>query len=318
MRKIIHHIADLCNNHALNEWRQYQYNIKQLKRLMRIAQKTKRGRSKKPEQQSRSDKAIKEAHREYIISAQKYLDKAKETVKTIEESGMIGVKDIALIEAIAYFTSHAQREIDQINRRVLQDETIPHEEKVFSIFQPHTEWIVKGKAGVPFELGIRVSIIEDQYQFILHHRVMEKETDDKVAIPMVKETKERFPELSSCSFDKGYHSKENQEILKSELDVVALPRKGRLSKEAQAIEGSDEFIKAHKKHSAVESAINALEVHGLDKCHDNGISGFKRYVALAVVGKNVDRIGTIIKRREQKQLARKKHRPRDGTLKLAA
>lgn len=40
----------------------------------------------------------------------------------------------------------------------------------------------KGKAGVPVELGLRVCIIEDQYQFILHHRVMEKETDDKIGL----------------------------------------------------------------------------------------------------------------------------------------
>ena len=44
---------------------------------------------------------------------------------------------------------HAKRQIDQIRRRVIQGETIPHEEKVFSIFEPHTEWISKGKAGVP-------------------------------------------------------------------------------------------------------------------------------------------------------------------------
>jgi hypothetical protein len=50
---------------------------------------------------------------------------------------------------------HAERQIDQIQRRVLEGEVIPHHEKVFSIFEPHTEWIVKGKAGVPVELGLR-------------------------------------------------------------------------------------------------------------------------------------------------------------------
>ena len=45
--------------------------------------------------------------------------------------------------------------IDQIDRRVLRGERILHDEKVFSLFQPHTEWISKGKAGVPVELGLR-------------------------------------------------------------------------------------------------------------------------------------------------------------------
>jgi len=81
---------------------------------------------------------------------------------------------------------------------------------VFSIFQPHTEWISKGKAGVPVELGLRVCVMEDQHQFILHSKVMQKLTDDKIAIEMVTETQKNFPNLACVSFDKGYHSKENQ------------------------------------------------------------------------------------------------------------
>ena len=59
-----------------------------------------------------------------------------------------------------------QRQIDQIDRRVLQGQTIPHQEKVFSSFQPHTEWISKGKAGVAAELGLHVCVVEDQHRFI--------------------------------------------------------------------------------------------------------------------------------------------------------
>jgi hypothetical protein len=51
---------------------------------------------------------------------------------------------------------------------------------------------------------------------------------------------------------------------------------------------------SNHKHSAVESAINALEVHGLDRCPDHGIEGFKRYVALSVVARNLQRIGAIL------------------------
>ena len=67
----------------------------------------------------------------------------------------------------------------------MKGEKIPHNEKVFSLFKPYTEWISKGKAGVPVELGVRVCVLEDQYQFVLHHQVMWKTTDDKVALSMV-------------------------------------------------------------------------------------------------------------------------------------
>jgi len=138
---------------------------------------------------NKTAEAIKEAHQNYVELAQKYLDKAQTTVQDISKTVALSIPDLALIDSIAGFVAHAVRQIDQIKRRVLQGETIPHHEKVFSLFEPHTEWIVKGKAGVPMELGLRVCILEDEHQFILHHRVMEKETDDKIAIPIIQETK---------------------------------------------------------------------------------------------------------------------------------
>lgn len=100
--------------------------------------------------------------------------------------------------------------------------------------------------------------------------------------------------------------------------VLALKRKGKLSQKAKAIETSEAFKKACHKHAAVESAINALEVHGLDTCPDHGTDGFKRYVALAVVARNIHRIGAILYRREQKKSARQHKRCHSGMFKLAA
>ncbi|MCU7882373.1 MAG: ISNCY family transposase, partial [Candidatus Thiodiazotropha sp. (ex Lucinoma aequizonata)] len=61
-------------------------------------------------------------------------------------------------------------------------------------------------------------------------------------------------------------------------------------------------------HSAVESAINALEHHGLDKCPDHGIDAFKRYTALAVVARNIQRLGAVLRQQEQEKEQRKRGR----------
>jgi transposase, IS5 family len=320
MRKVIEQIAKLCQRHDLTEWRQHAYNIRHVKKLMRLAQNKKRSSARTEEQKKKREALIKKAHQEYIEVAQKYLNKACYTLEVLKKQGLLELSDISLTENIKQFINHAQRQMNQIERRVMYGEIIPHTEKVFSLFQPHTEWIMKGKAGKPVELGVRVCVMEDQHQFILHHQVMEKQTDERVAVSMVDETKKRFPNLSSCSFDKAFHSKENQEALNQRLDVVAMRRKGKLSKQARAIEGSDEFKKARYKHSAIESAINSLEVHGLDLCPDRGMDGFKRYVALAVVAHNIHRMGAILKNQEQKREARKRKNyfSRDGTLKQAA
>ena len=216
------------------------------------------------------------------------------------------------------FIVHAKRQIDQIDRRVLKGETIPHEEKVFSLFEPHTEWISKGKAGVPVELGVRVAIVESQEGFILHHKVMERQTDDKIAVDIVKETQAYFPAFKACSFDKGFHSPANQADLQTILEQVTLPKKGKLSSKEQERETGDAFVAARKAHSAVESGINALEVHGLDTCLDHGIDGFKRYVALAVLSRNIQKIGQIKRDQERERLARERERLPQRRQKLAA
>ena len=112
----------------------------------------------------------------------------------------------------------------------------------------------------------------------------------------------RFDNLHSVSMDKGFHSKDNQVKLKEIVNVVVIPKKGRLSAVDRAIESEAEFVRLRQQHSAVESAINALEQHGLDVCPDHGIVGFKRYVALAVVARNVQRLGAVLRQQEAERI----------------
>ena len=306
MRKVITLTAQWCEEHDLSDWRQHAYNVRHIKRLMRSAQNKKRSKAKSDEMQKKNETLIVKAHQEYLDVAGHYLQKANGTILMLERKGFISKPDILKKLEIEGFMQHATRQIDQTKRRVILGEVIPHEEKVFSIFEPHTEWISKGKAGVPVEFGVKVCILEDQYQFVLHHQVMQKMTDDQVAVSMVKDAKKRFPSLNACSFDKGFHSPANQTELKEQLEQVVLPKKGKLSQQAKEAEQTESFIKARHAHSAVESAINALEVHGLDMCPDHGIDGFKRYVAFAVVARNIHRIGDILWKQEQEREQRKK------------
>ena len=149
-------------------------------------------------------------------------------------------------------------------------------------------------------------MFKDQYGFILHHRVLEQQTDDKVAVAMAQEAKDRFENLAGCSFDTGFYSPENQRQLADILDYVVLPKKGRLSVKDKQIQQSQEFVESRRKHSAVESCINALENHGLDRCLDHGLDGFKRYVALSVLARNIQILGHLIQQKEFKRQKRRK------------
>ena len=306
MRKAIETCAPLCRDEGLSDWRQSAYNIRQLKKADRRVQPLKRSTSKDEAKRQARQAEIEQAYRDYLQLAGEFLARARDTRAMLHIGGRLPA---AMLAELDQYIADSERQIDQIRRRVLNGgERIPHAEKVFSLFERHTEWINKGKAGVPVALGLRVAVSEDQHGFILHHRVMEKTTDDKIAVAPVEETKARFPEVKSASMDKGFPSPANQARWAEIVDLPVVPKKGKCSAPEAERERDPEFIRLRRRHSGVESAINALEAHGLDSCRDHGIDGFKRYVALAVVGRNLHRLGAILLAREAEQDRRRRKR----------
>ena len=164
-RKVISLTAALCDRFNVSGWRQNKHNIKKLKKQLRGLQKLKHSTSKDPNKTEMKKRQIKFAYIRYAANAKLFLEKAWETQKALIDNG---INQIYFAE-VDYFITHAERQIEQMLRRVIGGEAIPHHEKVFSIFEPHTEWICKGKAGIPMELGIRVAILEDQFGFLLNH-----------------------------------------------------------------------------------------------------------------------------------------------------
>ena len=296
-RKVIQLTARLCKASGISGWRQSKHNVKQVKRQAFKLQKLKHSTSKDSFKALKKKNEIDSAYQQYAELAKSLIEKAKASELELRSNGA----DAFSLEEINYFINHAENQIDLIIRRVIHGEKIPHDEKVFSVFEPQTEWICKGKAGVLVELGLRVAILEDEFGFILNHKIMQNQTDNQIAVPFVRATKEKFPSLDSCSFDKGFHSPLNQKELRELLGAVALPKKGRLSKNDIQHQKSELFVEAKKKHSAVESAINALEVHGLDRCPDRGVDGFERYVGIAVLARNIQIIGSILIKQEQRK-----------------
>ena len=301
IRKVIELISQEFDRLGISQWRQHRHILRKIKKLFNKARKLKRSNSNDAQKKAKKKQQAAQAHQEYIDLVEQYLSRARQDISILNQTGLGNVARILLIE---HFIAHAERQIDQILRRVVNDETIPHSEKVFSLFEEHTEWISKGKAGVPQELGLKVCVVDDQFGFILHHQVMENQSDDQVAVAMIAEAKRKFSALNACSFDKGFHSPQNQQKLNKLLDHVVLPRKGKLSLGNAQKEHSEEFIEARRKHSAIESTINALENHALDRCPDHGIYGFKRYVALAVLARNIQILGAGIQQKELKRLRR--------------
>ncbi|MCP4756777.1 MAG: ISNCY family transposase, partial [Proteobacteria bacterium] len=169
MGKVIHLIGLACASAGIDDWRQNGHNKNTVKKLYRKAQNAKRSNSKDPKKRAAAEKVVREAYLAYLDTAANFLAKSETTIRKLREELEF---DALTLHTIEQYMEHAFRQIEQTHRRVIQGEKIPHKEKVFSIFEEHTEWISKGKAGVPQELGLRVCILQDQYGFICHHKVM--------------------------------------------------------------------------------------------------------------------------------------------------
>ena len=143
MRKVVTLTARLCESCGLSDWRQHAYNVRHMKRKLRAAQNAKRSKAQSQEHKDKRQALIAQAHQDYLDVAQNYLDKARATLATLQQQGLTSPLDVVLKLEIEEFMRHATRQIDQTKRRVIEGQVIPHAEKVFSVFEPHTEWVNK-------------------------------------------------------------------------------------------------------------------------------------------------------------------------------
>ena len=259
-------------------WRKMHDWYRQLKNAMRAVGKASSSGGKGKEER------VKQAARHYLTKARALQDKLMNSKLPILDE-----MDALIFHNLFRYMEFLEKFIDQFERRVIKGEQIPHEEKVFSIFEEYTEWT-------------------DQYNLIVDYRIMEDQSDVEMVQPIAEELISRY-NIRSWSFDKGFWHKENKALLEGHVDKVVMPKKGKCNKLEQAEEDHRSFKLLRNKHSAVESNINELEHRGLDRCPDRGHGHFNRYVGLAVSAYNLRRIGQeLIAIRRKQELAEKELR----------
>jgi hypothetical protein len=267
-------------------WRKRKYWRKELKnKMLKVSR-------------SVADKT-KNREKRLVETVTDYLDFANQLSEKIQNS-VVSTPSKTLSVDLYYYHQMLEKHIDLVDRRLLKGEKIPHEEKIFSIFEPWVEWICKGKAHKPVELGKRTCIATDQWHFIVDWCVANNQQDNKLLLPMMDRIRQNDRLLSSCSADKGFFSKIDVQIMELFDIKVFIPKKGKRSISDLQKDSDPEFIKARRRHNAVESNINELEHRGLDRCPDKGIRGMQRYVGLAVIAYNLRRIGKILLERDRK------------------
>jgi hypothetical protein len=276
---------------ALPGWRKAKEWRRQLKNLQRTAsQVVYRGG---PNKEAR----VKSVVREYLAVGRSLAVKVRASLLALCDLSI----DVPRWEQLEYFHAMLAKHLDLVARRLLNGETIPAHEKVFSLFEPHTEWIQKGKQRPNVELGHKFLLATDQQQLIQDYAVLLSEAEVDQSIPVADRLLGRYGagSVASLSFDKGFTRTTDRELLSLYVPEVVMPKRGKKNAAETEREREKKFVALRQQHSAVESEINSLEHHGLNRCLDVGIKGYQRYVGYGVLSYNLHVIGRELLARQR-------------------
>jgi hypothetical protein len=272
--------------HDLPGWRKAKNWRRRLKALERRTSKTVYGGG------AHKEKRLKAAVREYLKAGRELWAKVQKSLLALCDQAV----DLCDWNALEYFARMLDKHLDLVERRLLREETIPAHEKVFSIFEPHTQWIQKGKQRPNVELGHRLLIATDQHQLIQAYDVPVAGAEVDQSLPVADRLLGRYGvgHIANLSFDKGFTRAQDRELLSLYVPEVVMPKRGKKNAAETARESQKKFVALRQQHSAVESDINSLEHHGLNRCLDVGLEGYLRYVGYGVLSYNLHVIGRAL------------------------
>jgi hypothetical protein len=294
LRKVLGLCVELAGRIGAGGWRQHKHLHKKARRLSRQIGRIAARKG------NNYQKRLKGNYRELLTLAEMILGRAEKLRRRLKRRAP-DVELLALDADLTNFIERTRHVCGTARRRVLQGEHVPNSEKLFSIFEPHTQLYKRGKAGKPVQFGRQVLIYEDGAGFITHAYLLPREADDRdVIVEQTRAVQKRLQgRIRRASFDRGFHSPENQEQLAEIIAHPCLPMPGKTQAKQQEEEATIEFRQARQHHPGIESAIAALQSgNGLVRCRDRTEPGFERYIHLGVLGRNLHLLGKIVIARE--------------------
>jgi len=251
-----------------------------------------------------------ETYRELISIAEEVVESARTALRqTAKAHGKDTIAELAIAEArkeIAHFCDLGARVIDQARRRVLDGEQVPTAEKIYSIFEPHTDLIKRGKVQTPIEFGHKVFLAESACGLITQYEVLDGNPVDEqhvvVSLQRHKPTFGEVPELYGS--DRGFFSEANVRSCQQQgVKVVCIPQRGGTkTPEREAYEKSRDFKDGQRFRAGIEGRISVLfRGRGMKRCLAEGRERFELWVAAAVLANNLMKIAALLTQRSSRR-----------------
>ena len=251
-----------------------------------------------------------EKYRELIGVTEEVVNSAQKVVEqTRKARGKDLVADLAipaLRKEIDHYCELGDRVIDQARRRVLQGEQVPTAEKIYSIFETHTDLIKRGKMPTPIEFGHKVFLAESAQGLITQYEVLEGNPgDDQQVEPSLARHRENFRRAPAVySSDRGFFSETNVKSCKKKgVKVVCIPQRGgKKTVQRQAYEKSPAFKEGQRFRAGIEGRISVLfRGRGMKRCLAEGRQRFEVLVGAAVLANNLMRIAAILSKQSSRK-----------------
>jgi transposase, IS5 family len=201
------------------------------------------------------------------------------------------VKAMAVSFELSHYIPIINKVLEQTSQRILHGVILPSSEKVYSIFEDHTELLKRGKAGKPIEFGHKVLLAETVEKFIIHYDAFPKQQADKDLLDETlqghREVFEKEPDVLAA--DKGFYESTQQLIaLRKKIATVSICKKGRRNSEEVLCESSEEFKAGQRFRAGVEGTISVLKrAFKLNRCFFKGFKNYATSLGCAVFCHNL-------------------------------
>ncbi len=251
-----------------------------------------------------------EKYRELIGITEEVVNSARKVLQqTRRARGKDVVADLAVGELrkeIDYYCELGDRVLHQARRRVLQGEQVPNAEKIYSIFETHTDLIKRGKVQTPIEFGHKVFLAESAQGLITQYEVLEGNPgDDQQVEPSLERHKETFGHAPALyGSDRGFFSETNVQSCKQNgVKVVSIPQRGgKKTAKRKAYEKTPAFKKGQRFRAGIEGRISVLfRGRGMKRCLAEGHQRFELLVGAAVLANNLMRMAALLTKRTRRK-----------------
>jgi transposase, IS5 family len=214
----------------------------------------------------------------------------------------------AIRDEIARYCRLGEQVIDQARRRVLDGEQVPNVEKIYSIFEPHTNVTKRGKVRTPVEFGHKVFLAESAKGLITQYEVLKGNPVDEVHVaPSLKRHRRAFrraPEFYGA--DRGFFSEQNvTACMQGAVKTICIPQRGgSKTPQRQAYERTAAFKQGQRFRAGIEGRISVLmRERGMKRCRAEGAERFALFVGAAVLANNPMIVAALLAKRCSRRYA---------------